>query len=217
MIIRSVGAPPEKHADRVVGEMMRYLAEQRARLWPAIQEVIARSKDGSPKAQRKMADRIRAAGATHTVLEPGKRGKYSLVIFDMAGWDPARDKEITLEDRCPERPWLAHWVSQIESSGNGRCKLEFGSAPIVFVTHHALSRAAQRLGARTVRDLVGVADVWIGASRLVNEKGIQEALEAPPGGWLVAIAKAGNAKVALQRHEKRRALVAATVYDGDGT
>ena len=47
--------------------------------------------------------RIRAAGATHTVLEPGKRGKYSLVIFDMAGWDPARDKEITLEDPCPER------------------------------------------------------------------------------------------------------------------
>ena len=25
------------------------------------------------------------------------------MIFDMAGWDPARDKEITLEDPCPER------------------------------------------------------------------------------------------------------------------
>ena len=33
--IQSVGAPPERHADRVVAEMLRQLAEARARLWPA--------------------------------------------------------------------------------------------------------------------------------------------------------------------------------------
>jgi hypothetical protein len=213
--IQSIGPPPEKHADRVVAEMMRHLATQRAHLWPAIHDVIANCKDGSPKAQRKMADRINAAGATYTKLTPGKRGKYCLEIFDMTGWDPMRNNEITLDDRCPRRPWLAHWVSVIESSGNGRCKLDFKAAPFVFVTHHALSRAAQRLGARTVDDLIAVANaIWGAADHLVDEMGIGEVLEAPPGGWLVPIFKSpGSAKVALTRHNKRRALVAATVYD----
>jgi hypothetical protein len=31
--IQSLGAPPERHADRVVAEMMQHLAQTRARLW----------------------------------------------------------------------------------------------------------------------------------------------------------------------------------------
>jgi hypothetical protein len=87
--IQSVGAPPERHADRVVAEMMRRLAEKRARSWPEIIAAILKSSDGSPKAQRKMEERVKQAGAIYTCLEPGKRSKYQFAFCDMTGWDAA--------------------------------------------------------------------------------------------------------------------------------
>jgi hypothetical protein len=69
--IQSVGLPPERHADHVVAAMMRQLAEARKTLWETVAEAIVDSSDGSPKAQRKMEQRIRRAGAVQT--EPGER------------------------------------------------------------------------------------------------------------------------------------------------
>ena len=62
--IQSIGPPPERHADRVVAEMMRDLARKRATLWKAINEAIASSTDGGPRAQRKMAERASRRNAT---------------------------------------------------------------------------------------------------------------------------------------------------------
>jgi len=211
--IQSLGAPPERHADRVVAEMMQHLAQTRAHLWPAICEAIDSSSDGSPKAQRKMAGRIKRAGALDIVLAPGKRGRYLLTIYDWTGWDPFQDKEISLGDVIPERPWIACHVTVIESKGNGRRGMDLISRPILFITHHALSRTAQRLGARTTDHLqISCVAIWSAAMTLANELGIDRWLNAPAAGWRAPIeTKREKAFVVLKRHETRNALLAATV------
>jgi len=71
---------------------------------------------------------------------------------------------------------------------------------------------AQRLELRTVDDLRdAVRIIWNAAVSLMHEKGIERWLAAPSQGWRVPL-DAGDACVVLQRHFKRKALVAATVF-----
>src|SRR5262249_39495192 len=88
--IQSVRPPPERHADRVVAGMLRQLAVDHARLWETIAKIAANSSDGTPKAQRKMEERIKRTGVLTTDLLPGKRGRYTLLIYDLSGYDPQR-------------------------------------------------------------------------------------------------------------------------------
>lgn len=212
--IESVGPPPERHADRVVAEMMRQLARDHSRLWDTIAKVAADSSDGSPRAQRKMEERIKRAGALTTELRPGKRGRYTLLIYDLTGYDQRRDAPIQLGDPVPERPWISCNLTALESKGGGKNEVELSSRPILFITHHAMSRAAQRLGMRTTDHLItATTAIWNGALELIKEKETVEAwLDAPPQGWRAPIELMGNATVVLKRHHKRQALVAATVF-----
>jgi hypothetical protein len=209
--IQSVGPPPERHADRVVAAMMRQLAETRKTLWETIAETIADSSDGSPKAQRKMEQRIRRAGAVQTELTPGKRGKYTIIIYDFTGWCPSRDAEIQIGDKIPEKPWIACNIGVLRSEGRGREHVSYRSRPVLFITHHALSRAAQRIGIRTSDDLIlAVKIIWRAAFKLLAEKeDIEKWLAAPPQGWRAPMG-GGSDCVVLSRHYKRKALVAAT-------
>jgi hypothetical protein len=212
--IQSIGLPPERHADRVIAGMMRVLAERRAHVWDAIQLAIVESSDGNPKAQAKMEARIRAAGAAYTSLHPGKRGKYTLLIYDFCGWDAGRDAEIGIGDAIPLKPWIACFASTVISKGGGRDRKDFKSKAVLFVTHHAVSRMAQRLGVRTVADVLhAVKVIWTAAIDFITEKkGNMEWLDAPPQGWRVKLGHS-NDIVVLKRHAKRKALVAATVMD----
>jgi hypothetical protein len=147
MTFECVGPPPERHADRVVAGMLRDLARKRAQIELAIVAAIENSKDGNPRAQQKMAERIRRAGAESVALKPGKRGRYSIQIHGWTGWDPIRDRPIYVGDPIPEKPWIACHIVQIDSKGCSR-KPELWAGVILLITHHALSRAAQRLGVR---------------------------------------------------------------------
>jgi hypothetical protein len=209
--IQSVGLPPERHADRVVAAMMRQLAETRKTLGETIVEAIVDSSDGSPKAQRKMEQRIRRAGAVQTELTPGKRGKYTIIIYDFTGWCPSRDAEIQIGDKIPEKPWIACNIGVLRSEGAGRERVSYRTRPVLFITHHALSRAAQRIGLRTPDDLIfAVKIIWRAAFKLLAEKkDIEKWFAAPPQGWRVPMG-AGNDRVVLSRHYKRKALVATT-------
>lgn len=210
--IQSVGAPPERHSDRVVAEMLRQLAQARARLWPEMWSAINSSSDGSPKAQRKMAARIKRAGAIGVDLEPGKRGRYTLTFYHSCGWDPGADKAIDPGDPIPARPWIAYYTTIIESSGNGRLDARLVSAPLLFVTHHALSRTAQRFGARTTDHLLNASTViWNAAIMFASEIGIDKWLGAPLQGWRAPLDEGKSSFVVLKRHKKHNALVAATV------
>ena len=60
--IGSVGLPPERHADRVIGEMLREISRVTAELLPNIRAIVASSSDGNPVAQRKLEARLQASG-----------------------------------------------------------------------------------------------------------------------------------------------------------
>jgi hypothetical protein len=149
--ITSVGLPPERHADRVI-EMLREIATDSAHLVPTILAAASASSDGSPSAQRKMAMRVRKAGALDTHLVPGKRGRYQLHFFTWGGWNPDTNIIILPGDIPPAKPWLAVHMHRLQSDGRGRDAVQWKLKPVVLITHHALSRLAQRIGARTMGD-----------------------------------------------------------------
>ena len=214
--ITSVGPPPERHADRIVALMLQLLAKQQAQRGQLINELISGSRGGTPKAQQKLAARLAKAGAFHVELAPGKRGKFELCFLELWGWDAAQDKPILPEHPgpWPEKPWLVCHVNQIEGRGTGT-----KMAPLVFVTHHCLSRAAQRFDARTAADLISMTELIIlGVNKLVKKQGVQRALDkVPPGGHHVQVEfdlDIGRyaVTVVLERHKTRPALVALTVF-----
>ena len=195
--------------------MLHDLARKRAHLQDAVAEEFRNARDGNPRAQQKMAARMLAAGAAQVKLEPGKRGRYSLFFYEWAGWDPIRDQAICVGDPIPEKPWIAWHLTLIDSYGRGR--LDVTSVPALLITHHALSRTAQRLGLRTDKHLLVTAGtIWNAAAGLINrQKGAW--VEPPAQGWRAPLETVDGdaAVVVLKRHESRKALVAATVFNGD--
>jgi hypothetical protein len=215
-VIQSVGAPPERHADRVVAAMMRQLARESAERMITIAKAIGRSSDGSPRAQQRMTERVRKAGALGTVLEPGKRGKYRLHFFAWSGWNRQTGDFILPGDFIPEHPQLAVHIHRLISDGRGSGQTQFESRPVMFVSHHALSRLAQRCGARTPADLIdALLGFWLEALPLLVDG---KAQEIPPQGLRVPVKTAGGgAVVVFQKDKQWDALVAATVLTTNGT
>jgi hypothetical protein len=160
--IQSAGLPPEIHANRVVGEMLRWVAATRQDRHTRIKEFLDRAPDGNPRAQGKILARIKQIVGPFIIsarLTPGKRGRYEIRLVTIDAWDPARCNVI-LSDKAeiPRLPWLACCVVWIEGKGRYRCEETFAHP---FVTHHALSRLAQRCGARSAGDLIiAVRNIW---------------------------------------------------------
>jgi hypothetical protein len=212
--VQSVGAPPERHADRVIAAMLRDLAKRRARIAPAITSAIVNSKDGGPRAQQRMVERIHQAGAQFVHLKPGTRGRYELTIIEVTGWNPINDEEIGADDLIPAKPWLAVFATMMK----GRDKAKRGaeavkSVPVLFVSHHALSRCAQRFALRTSEHIIAtVAAIW----NAVMTSGLspEQLFSAPPQGHRLSITtedeKTGIV-VVLCKHDKRQAVVATTM------
>ena len=157
--IKSLGLPPEKHADRVVREMLKVLTAAHQWCWSAILAVIEQSNDGNPAAQRKMLERIKEAAQAFYLgahIKTGKRGRYVLTIATMNAWNAETKAIVFPDDPMPETPWLAFSTTTITSKGKHRYDDEVCEL-YLFVTHHALSRLAQRCGARTIDDVAQAA------------------------------------------------------------
>jgi hypothetical protein len=109
--IQSVAAPHYYHADRITSNMLKHLAKRHATLWATIREITNDpcARDGNKRAQEKIADRVRKAGADHVILTPGKRGHYHMGIYGWRGWSPKEDSPIEVDDILPEKPWLAQF------------------------------------------------------------------------------------------------------------
>jgi hypothetical protein len=153
--IQSLGLPPERHADRVVLEMLKVIAATRRKTWPRIHDILRRSPDGNPKAQAKMLEKLKVAAGPFIVgaeLTPGKRGRYELHLLDTMVWNPETGDVVPSKDMIvPETPWLAFMMAKVTSKGDHR--YETNSSVALLVTHHALSRLTQRCGARTLMDV----------------------------------------------------------------
>jgi hypothetical protein len=212
--IQSVGAPPAPHADRVVANMMKHLSIRHAELWAIVDKVTVGGfvRDGNPRAQQKLADRIKAAGASFVHLTPGKRGKYKLLVSDLTGWDQHTDRLIGVGDPMPEKPWLAGMVHTITGEGQGY--VEYKSSISCYLTHHCLSRTCQHWAIRTVPELVKVAATVItSVMRYDNALGDDSRDNIPPEGVRIPINSVATA--VLKRHEKYKAFVVITLFGQD--
>lgn len=155
--ITSVGLPPEKHADRIVAEMLRRIVARRNECWPKLHSIFKlRTKDGTPAAQQRIYDKMCAAVDDFLLggsLTTGKRGRYEIRLLVLDGWDAERNDIITKDDPIPTKPWIALSVIRLISKGDFRYDTECGTS--LLITHHALSRLAQRCGARSIREVYG--------------------------------------------------------------
>ncbi len=93
--ITSIGPPPERHASRIVDEMLSWMLVERVRvegLYPT--GLINVSRMGSPAGQQREVARLnRAIGAL--LLDAGlvraKRGRFKLALTEWRIWDPLKD------------------------------------------------------------------------------------------------------------------------------
>ena len=162
--IRSIGAPPARHADRVVAEMLRLIVKARINRIGFIRETLGATPDGNPRAQSKLMKKLTEAGrpfVLHTALKPGKRGRYVFKLFVVDGWDAERKAPIGPDDKMPAKPWLA--VTDRSCTSLGNRAYEMDASYSLFVTHHALSRLAQRCVdlKGPVQLLSAVNNIWV--------------------------------------------------------
>jgi len=211
--ISSVGPPPERHADRVIAAMLREAAELHVKLQDEIGRALVAFSAGSPRGQRKIARRLRESGATFYVhLNPGKRGKYKLTFMDITGWNPHGGEHgtgawIGPDDFIPERPWLAVWTNQIVSRGNYR--VDPKCAVLLLVTHHVLSRAAQRLNVRTPQDMLNATFAFVaGILEFIDKQDWQGPM--PANGWRIPCTLG---TMVVKRDDAKRRFVAVTVFE----
>jgi hypothetical protein len=202
--------------------MLQQLAQQYSSFRTAADAILKDPccRDGNPRAQAKLEARIRSLGALETSLKPGKRGRYELFVYSLAGWDPQRDALIEPGDPIPEKPWICTLFQVIHGTGKHR-----GSRTgfvWLYLTHHCLSRSAQRWGVRTVADLFAtITSIARVAIKYLHKRGLTNPRDAwfdtPPEG--VRVPMPGSAKlggkdvIVVEKHETRRALVVSTVLD----
>ena len=108
----------------------------------------------------------------------------------------------------PARPWICLWY--VEIRGLGHYKVEWHRAPLAFISHHILSRMAQRHDMRSVDDMLTVvARIAIEVMDLYQAKGVEETLAPGPSGWHIPLKD--GAELVLAKHREKLALVAVTV------
>jgi hypothetical protein len=208
---------------------MRYLVAQAAHIRAAVREIVETTvDDGGPRGQERLRKRIDAAGVVagranvKALLKPGKRGRYEIFFMLWAGWDRDREKEIKIGDPLPERPQIIHSVARLESLGGYRRTLDY--APLLIISHHVLSRTAQRHGLRTLNDMLdaidalnrGIDDFIHDMSKKAGHSEIW-IMQTPPEGWRIPInsrswvAEEADAQLIIQRHRTLNIPIAATI------
>jgi hypothetical protein len=203
--ITSIGPPPERHADRIVSEVLRTFAAQHQIIQNGVFDVLRQRNDGNPKSQERMCRRLRDAGAHGISLTPGKRGRYDLKFFSWGG--ATEDGAILPGDPIPETPWLCCSLIRIASHGGNNVDVDV--APVLYISHHFLSRVTQRCGVRTSDELIRTCwDTWEATTDLIIEIA-GDWKEPPPAGWKVPVA--GLGQVILRSYEGQKTLVATTV------
>jgi hypothetical protein len=194
-VISSIGPPPELHADRVISEMVRWLANEAERLLPHINALLAGVLPASPRAQLRLVEKLRKI-ARPTLLDvylsPGKRGRFKLAVF-IWGVKPGA------------RPQVYLGIQAIEGIGNFRLRTK--TRHLLTVSHHAMSRLAQRCNVRTPEDLQRALAGM--ALTVIAEDGLLEG-DFPPAGKCFSFP--GGVAV-LRRDAESGDLIVATVLE----
>ena len=215
--IQSIGPPPELHADRVVAEMLHWIIAQRDRRWEIFWAEWNSGSIGNPKGQSRMVKRMREAGGDlllHLHLDPGKRARFELPLSEVVGYDPRLNTAIHAKGPPPPpKPWLSVVATHVKWYGRVRHP-EINDAEVLLLTHHALSRLAQRAGARAPSDLLA-------ATRVLFDVILHAQIgpdDVPPAGRRFTVSlpeHMGEATAVVARHENPevRALVVTTILE----
>ena len=185
-VIESIGPPPEAHAQRIAGEMARWLIVQSEKRWKAMAKVVEKAKDGNPTAQWKLAHRLAAAAGPAVfdlAVQTGKRGRYVMRFACWTGW--VNGEPTSSGQALPERPWLG--VGWMTVTNKGGYHAEFDDYIWLLVNHHAMARLAERCGARTPLQLAATLGVLSKAfmKYAIDHTEPGEKATIPPEGWRV--------------------------------
>jgi hypothetical protein len=170
-IIETQERPPDRHAQRVVGEMLKWLHAEHWRQHQQTLGIINVRKMGTVEAQRRTADRLRKAMnilALDVQISPAKRGRFLMSVIEWAVWDLTKDDMVTGEQPIPINAWLA--VSLTFITGANHRPVMKCTVPLL-VTRHACERLATRAGVRTPVDLiVALRELWEVAYTVIRDE-----------------------------------------------
>jgi hypothetical protein len=177
--IKSIGPPPERHAERMAIEFARWLVAEERRRIPLWDQVFKNASDGNPKGQIKMLERLAAISGNTLLdadLQPGKRRKYRMALHLMVGWD--NGDLIATDAPIPPAPWLALIVERVRLT---YATTKHDQMVVALISQHAIARLAERCGARNPHDLTYIARDMSRAILKLNKTADRNAM--PEGGW----------------------------------
>jgi hypothetical protein len=213
--IQSIGPPPDLHAERVCGEMIRWLHAEHKRLRARGNGLIDVRQMGAPQGQLRVAERLRKALgplALNVMLILAKRGKFTLGVTEWRVWDPAANAPVPAGALAPPAAWLAAALNIYSAVGYRPASQVL--VPLL-VSRHACVRLAQRADVRTAADLVtAMRDLWRVIWDLVGQHN-DDWLDPPGGAWLVPIREGELSPVVVLERDRSGAkrLVAKTILD----
>jgi hypothetical protein len=172
-----VGAVPEdRHAERVVGEMLAYLDDFTERARPQLYAAMGQPIGGTVKAQQRFLDKVKASSSPAIIAIGAALGKRCRFSFILSLWEPDKFGGATV------------WGYVAIGEGPGRVTRDHG--PIWRLSRHALVRLVQRSEAhdaikllRAMRALAGPVSNAIADDGLLKNEGV---IKVPfPGGVAV--------------------------------
>jgi hypothetical protein len=153
MTIPSVGpfvgeAPEDRHAERVVGDMLAFLDEFTIKARPQLFAAMGQPIGGTVKAQQRFLDKVKAIPSPAVIdiaADLGKRCRFSIIL---SLWEPDKFGGATV------------WGYLAIGEGPGRVTREQG--PIWHLSRHAAARLVQRSQAHDAFQLLRVMRAMAG-------------------------------------------------------
>jgi hypothetical protein len=146
-------APEDRHAIRVVGEMLNFLAQFTIKTRPQLAAAMGQPIGGTVKAQQRFLDRGKAVSSPAVIDIATNLGKRCRFLFILSLWEPDTFGGATV------------WGFLAIGEGPGRVTREHG--PIWRLSRHALVRLVQRSEAhdafqllRVMRAMAGPKHPW---------------------------------------------------------
>lgn len=159
--ILSIGPPPERHAERVVDEMINFMRKFQLRV--ARQgEALDLDKMGGERGQRKCVKKLLDSIAPVVLgwhLETAKRGRFELQVTVWHAWDANRGELLQAEGPLPPSACLVAYALMLTGVNYTP---RWRGAPLLAISRHACIRLAMRAGVRTVVDLIeAMRELWL--------------------------------------------------------
>jgi hypothetical protein len=217
--IESVGPPPDKHAERIVWEMLKYLHAGQQQRWAKARGALRSSQLGSIVGQKRAVARFaKTVGdlALSIELAPAKRGRYTLRLVSWIVYNPLADAALTPGEPLPPAAQLAIIVAYGRGANHNP---QWDSALPLVVSRHAMERLAQRANVRTITDLlVSLRELWQAVeTRLIQHlrDGGETWPEPPPAGWRLPLPGLNALAVVGRSDNSRRQVVVKTILSAD--